>query len=172
MVKLLTCFGAEEHRHKATLQLGIFLRGGDFSAGLGKVQQELLAQVGMCHLTTPETDADLNTVAVLEELLGTFDLGIEVVGVDAGAHPDLLDLHDLLILLGFLFTLLLIEAEFGIVHDLADRGDSIGRDLHKVKALLLRQLVGFVGRHNTQLGTVSTDQADLFIPDFFVELMI
>ena len=126
----------------------------------------------MCHFTTPETNADLNTVAVLQELLRTLDLGIEVVGVDAGAHPDLLDLHDLLILLGFLFPLFLIEAEFGIVHDLADRGDSIGRDLYKVKTLFLRQLVSFVGRHNTQLGTVSADQSDLFIPDFFIELMI
>ena len=126
----------------------------------------------MCHLTAAETDADLDTVTFLQEFLGVFRLGIEVVGVDAGAHADLFDLHDLLILLGFLLTLLLIEAELGIVHDLADGGDSIGRDLHKVKALLLRQLVGFVGRHNTQLGTVSADQADLFIPDFFVELMI
>ena len=168
----LLFLGAEEHRHKAALQLGILFRGGNFSTCISEIQQQLLTQVGMRHLTTPETDADLDPVAILQEFERTFYLGIEVIGVDAGAHTDFLDFHDLLILLGFLLTLLLVEAELGIVHNLTDRGDCIGRDFHQVEALLLCHTIGFVCRHDAQLRTIGTDQSNLLIPDFLIELMI
>ena len=84
----------------------------------------------MRHLAAAEADADLDAVAVVQEFLSGLDLGVEVIGIDAGTHADFLDLHDPLVLLGFLLPLLLIEAEFGIVHDLADGRGRVGRDLH------------------------------------------
>ena len=83
-----------------------------------------------------------------------------------------LDFHHPLVLLGFLFTLLLIEAELGIVHDLAHRGDGVGRDLYQIQTLLLCQSVGLCCGHNAQLGTVGTDESDLLVPDLLIELMI
>ena len=88
------------------------------------------------------------------------------------AHTDLLDFHDLLIFLGFLFTLLLIEAELGVVHNLADRGNSIGRDFYQIQALLLCHFIGFVGRHNAQLCAIFADDTNLLVPYFLIELMI
>ena len=126
----------------------------------------------MGHFPSAETNADLHPVSVCQELLGCFNLGIEIVGVNAGAHTDLLDFHDPLVLLGFLLPLLLIETELGIVHDLAHRRYSVGRDLHQIHPLLLRHGVGLGCGNNPQLGAVCTNEPDLFVPDFLVELMV
>ena len=125
----------------------------------------------MRHLPATEADADLHPVAVLQKFLGALHLGVEVVGINTGAHTDLFDLHDPLILPGFLLPLLLIEAELGIVHDLADGGDRIGGDLYKIQFLLLGQSVRLSGGHDAQLGTVRTDHTELLVPDLVVELM-
>ena len=142
------------------------------SAGFGKVHQQLLTQVGVGHFTAAEADADLDPVAILQELLCVLDLGIEVIGINTGAHADFLDLHNLLVLLGFLLTLLLIEAELGIVHDFTDGGNCVGGDLHQVQTLFLCQGICLSSGHDTQLGTVFTDDAKLLVADFLIELMI
>ena len=48
----------------------------NLGAGFCKIHQQLFAQIGMCHFTAAEADADLNTVAVCQELLGGLDLGV------------------------------------------------------------------------------------------------
>ena len=132
----------------------------------------LFRSVGVGHLTTAEADADFDPVAVHQELLCGLDLGVQVVGVDAGRHADLLDLHDLLILLCILFPLLLIVAELGIVNDLADRWGGIGRDLHQVHAPLFGELVGLCSGHDAQLSAVGTDDTQFLVTNLFVELMV
>jgi len=169
---LLAALGGQEHGHEAAFQLGILFHGGNIAAALGEVHQQLLTEVGVRHFAATKTNADLHTVAIAQELLSAFDLGVEIVGVDTGAHANLFDFHNALVLLGFLFTLLLIEAELGVVHDFADRGNCVGRDLYKIHALLFSQCIGLISGHDAQLGTVETDEANLFVPDLFVELMI
>ena len=137
MNDLLAIFGGQEDRHEAAFQLGAFFHVGDLSTAGGEIQEQLLTNIGMRHFTAAEADADLDPVAVCQELLGSLDLGVQVIGVDAGAHTDLLDLHDPLVLFGILLPLLLVVAEFGIVHDLADRGNGVGRDLQDRKSTRL-----------------------------------
>ena len=171
MTDLFAILGGEEHCHKAAFQLGVLLHGCGFGAGIGEVHQQLFTNIGVRHLTAAEADADLDAVAVAQKLEGGLDLGVQVVGVDTGAHADLFDLHDPLILLGILFPLLLIVAEFGIVHDLADRGCGIGGDLHQIQALLICHGICLGSGNDTQLGAVFTDKPDLLIPDLLIELM-
>ena len=125
----------------------------------------------MRHFTAAETYGDFDSVAIVQELDCAFDLGIEVVGVDAGGHADFLDLDDLLVLFGFFFLFQLFKAEFAVVHDLADRRNSVRRNLDKVKVLFLgkRQSVG--RGHNTKLAAVSSDHAKLLVADLLVDLM-
>ena len=63
----------------------------------------------------------LHAVAFGQEFLGVAQLDVEVVDVDAGGHPDLLDLDHALILAGFLLALGLLEPELAVVHKLAYR---------------------------------------------------
>lgn len=84
---LFAVLGGQEHCHKAAFQLGVFLHAGNFRAARGEVHQQLLAQVGVRHLAAAEADADLDAVAVVQEFLSGLDLGVEVIGVDAGDRP-------------------------------------------------------------------------------------
>ena len=77
-----------------------------------------------------------------------------------------------LVLFGLLLPLLLVEAELGVVHDLAHGGNGIGRDLYKIQPLLFRHGIGLGSGHDPQLSAVGADQADLFVPDFLIELMV
>ena len=167
----LLFLGGQEHGHEPAFQLGVLFHVGRLRAGFGKVNQQLLAQIGVSHLTATELHADLDTVAVGDELLGSLDLGVEVIGVDAGAHADLFDLHDLLVLLGILFPLLLIVAELGLVHDLANGRGGIGRNFDQIQTLLLCHGVCLCSGNNAQLSAVGADQADLFVADLLIELM-
>ena len=111
-------------------------------------------------------------VAVGKELERALELCVQVVLADAGRHADLLDLHDALILLGFLFTLGLLKTVFAVVHDLAHGGNGVGRDLHKVELLLLCLGQCLLCGDDAEHGAVRCDQANLLIPDLLIELMI
>ena len=123
------------------------------------------------HLAAAETNGNFDPVAIFQELLGIFDLGIEVVGVDARGHANLLDLDDLLVLSGFLFLLELLEPELAVVHDLADRGNGVRRDLDQIEIFFFGQRQSSGGRHNTKLIAFSSDHAEFLVPDFLVDLM-
>ena len=53
------------------------------------------------------------------------------------------DLHDPLVLLGFLFPLGLLETVLAVVHELADGGDGVGGDLHQVQVGVAGHCQGF-----------------------------
>ena len=124
------------------LQLGALVHHGDLAALLGKLQKQVLTDVGVGHLPAAEAHGDFAPVAVGQEFLRVAELDVEIVDVDAGRHPDLLDLYHALILAGFLLLLALLKAELSVVHELADGGDGLGRDLDKIQALLIRDLQG------------------------------
>ena len=125
----------------------------------------------MRHLTAAEADADLDAVAVGEELLRVAQLGVEVADVDPGGHADLLDLHHMLILAGFLLLLALLEAEFAVVHQPAHRRRRLGRDLHEIQALFICDLQRAGRRHDAQLLAGGADQTDLLVADLLVQFM-
>ena len=72
------------------VEFGILLYRGDLGTLLAEFFQQLLADVGMRHLPAAEADGDLDAVAFFEEFLRTFQLDIEVVGVNARGTYELL----------------------------------------------------------------------------------
>ena len=155
----------------ASLQLRTFIHHGGLAAGLGKLQQQILTDVGVGHLTAAEPHGHLAAVALRQELLGVAQLNIEVVDVNAGGHADLFDLHYPLVFTGFLFALGLLEPVLAVVHQLAYRGHSVGRDFYQIQVLLLRHAQRLLRGHDAKLLAGLRDQADLLVPDFFVGLM-
>ena len=153
------------------LQLGSLVHDGHIGAALRELQQQLLTDVGVSHLSAAETNGDLAAVTVGQELLCIALLDVEVVHVNAGRHTDFLDLHHTLVLTGFLLALGLLEAELAVVHDLADGGNGVGGNLDQVQVLLLSDTLSFHSGHDAQLFTGLRDQTNLLVPDFFIDLM-
>ena len=153
------------------LQLGALVHHGDLAALLGKLQKQVLTDVGVGHLPAAEAHGDLAPVAVGQEFLRVAELDVEIVDVDAGRHPDLLDLYHALILAGFLLALGLLEPELAVIHQLAYGGDSVGRDLDQIQPLLLGHAQRLLRGHEAKLLAGLRDQTDLFIPDLFIGLM-
>ena len=73
--------------------------------------------------------------------------------------------------LGFLFLLELLEPELAVVHDLADRGNGVRRNLDQIEIFFFGQRQSSGGRHNTKLIAFSSDHAEFLVPDFLVDLM-
>src|SRR5262245_55479967 len=87
----------------------------------------------MRHLASPETQGDLDLVALLEEPDDRAHFHLIVVNIDVGPHLDLLDLDGALFLArlgGLLLRLVFVFAE---IEDLAHRRFGIGRDLDQVE---------------------------------------
>ena len=72
-----------------------------------------------------------------------------------------LDLHNVLVLPGFLFPLALLELVLAVVHQLAQGGVACGGDLHQVQSLLLRDVQSLLAGHDAQLLSAFADQSDL-----------
>ena len=126
----------------------------------------------MGHFAAAEADAGLDLVAGLEELFGLLHANVEVGHVDLGRQTDFLDVHDLLVLAGFLFLLGLLKAELTVVHHAAHGGLCLGGDLHQVQTALNGGFHGLLNGNDTQLGTVAVDQSNFLITNLFVDLML
>jgi len=168
---LFTGLGRQENGHHTALQLCALVQIGNFGALFGKLIQQILADVGVGHLTAAETNGNLHAVAVGNELLSVLQLGVEVAHVDTGRHPDLLDLHHVLVLSGFLLALALLETELSVVHQLAHRGIRLGRDLDQIQTLLISDLQSLSGSHDAQLLALGADQSHLFVANVLIQFM-
>jgi len=154
-----------------SIQLGVLLNGSNFSALFAELLQQNFANGGMGHFTATEPDRHFDAVAFLQELLGVLQLDVEVVGIDVGRHTNFLDLDHTLILLGFFFLLQLLKAELAIIHDLANRGHRVGCDLDQVQILFICHSLCICRGHDTQLGTICTNNPNFLIADLLIELM-
>jgi hypothetical protein len=90
------------------------------------------------------------------------------VVVDHRPELDLLDLDDLLFLAGFSLLFLLLEPEFAVVQDLADRRHGVRRNLDQIETGLLRLGQRLGDRDGSEVGTVRADQMNLADADVFV----
>jgi len=77
-----------------------------------------------------------------------------------------------LVLAVFLFTFRLFELELTVVHNLAHGRNGIGRNLHQVQILFLRNTERFRCAHNPELFTRGRDDSDFSVANFFVDLML
>src|SRR6185312_14490243 len=131
--------------------------------------EQVHAQMLVRHFTAAESQGDLDLVALVEEALHRPHLHVVIVIVDGGAHLDLLDLDDLLLLAGFVGLFLLLVFVLAIVHQLADGGLVVGRHLHNVEAFFLAQSERLIQADLAILMAVVADQQDSLGDDFVVD---
>ena len=132
---------------------------------LGSVVLEALQKIAsnglVTHFTALEFQHHANLVTARQKLLCLIELGLIVVGINAAGELNLLDLNDLLLLLGFLFTLLLFKQILTVVHDLAHRGICLCSDQNQIHVFLISQFLSLSGTHNAQGLTVCADHSNL-----------
>ncbi|CAN1723097.1 protein of unknown function [Hyphomicrobium sp. 1Nfss2.1] len=159
----------QHHNHLAAFQARLrFHLGNRFQVALHALQH-LHAELLVGHLTTAEAQGDLHLVAVLEEPFDRAHLHVVVVVVDRGAHLDLFDLDDLLVLarLGrLLLRLVLVLAE---VEDLADRWRRLRRNLDEIQARLHGALQCISVADHTYVLAILIDQSYFAGPDCLID---
>jgi hypothetical protein len=109
------------------------------------------------HFPAAEFERDFDFHVFAEESDGMHDFDAEVMGINPGAKLDFLDGGGVLVFAGFLFALGLFVAEFPEVHEAADGGIGVGRNLDEVHAVDAGHIQGFVKGKNTQLFVVLDD---------------
>jgi hypothetical protein len=122
----------------------------------------------MGHFTTTETQGDFHLVAFVDEGLHGAKFHLIVVLVDIGAHLDLFDLDDFLLLLGFVLLFLLFIFELAEVQDLHDRWVGVRADFKQVETNLKGALKRLAARHDAGHFAVLIDQTYLGRPDFLI----
>src|SRR5471032_3214110 len=123
----------------------------------------------VCHFAASEAQSDLDLVTLVEEALHRPHLHVVIVIVDGGAHLDLLDLDDFLLLAGFVGFLLLFVFELAVIHQLADGRLVVGRDLDHVEAFFVAQSQRLVQADLAILMAVVSDQENGFGGDFVID---
>ena len=154
--------GVYYHGHKLALEIRRLIDGSRFAYSLAETLKDLFTDLLMAHLTSAETQYNLDLIAFTEETHCMLDLGLEVVGLDTAGKLYLLDLDDILLFLCFLLSLFLLIAIASVVSDATYRGLCVGGNEDKVKTLIVCGAKGVVGRHNTDLLTVGSDNSYFF----------
>src|SRR5690606_2993485 len=109
----------------------------------------------------------LYLVTLGEEFTGMPCLEVEVVLVGVRSKPNLLELHRLRLLPGFLFLLLLLVSVFAVVDDLNDRGLSHWGDLDQIQPEFASAPERLIDIHHI-MGAVGLNDSNLGGPNFFV----
>ena len=154
--------GVYYHGHQSALKIGSLIDRSRILDSLTEALKDLLTDLLMAHLTSAEAQYDLNLIAFTEETHRVLDLGLEVVGLDTAGKLYLLDLDNVLLLLCFLFSLFLLVAVASVVSDTTYGRLGVGGNEDKVKTLIVCGAKGVVGRHNTDLLTVGSDNSYFF----------
>ena len=115
----------------------------------------------MRHFAAPKPQGDLALVAIFQKLEHRAHLDLVVMGIGVGAELDLFDLDDLLILAGVRLFLLGLVFELAKIHDLADRGHRIGRNLDQIEPRLFGHDQGAFRRDNAHVFAIGADQANI-----------
>ena len=122
----------------------------------------------MRHLAAAEAQRQLDLVAFLEEAPHRPHLHLVVVAVDVGAHLDLLDLDDLLVLARLGRLLLVGVFQLAEIEDLDDRRLGVGRNLDEVEAGLFGEQQCVVDGNVAAIAAVGVDELDPGDPDVAV----
>ncbi len=160
--------GVYYHGHKLAFEIGSLIYGSRLADSLTEALKDLFTDLLMAHLTSAETQYDLNLIAFTEETHRVLDLGLEVVGLDTAGKLYLLDLDNILLFLCFLFSLFLLVAVASVIGDATYGRLCVGGNEDKVKTLIVCGAKGVVGRHNTDLFTVGSDNSYFFSLDGLV----
>lgn len=160
--------GVNYHGHQSALEIGSLIDGSRLFDSLTEALEDLFTDILMAHLTSAEAQYDLDLIAFTEETHRVLDLGLEVVGLDTAGKLYLLDLDNILLFLCFLLSLFLLVAIASVVGDTTYGRLCVGGNEDKVKTLIVCGAKGVVGRHNTDLFTVGSDNSYFFSLDGLV----
>ena len=154
--------GVYYHGHKLALEIRSLIDCSCLAYSFTETLKDLLADLLMAHLTSAETQYDLDLIAFTEETHCMLDLCFEVVVFDTAGKLYLLDLDDILLFLCFLLSLFLLIAIASVVGNTTYRGLCVGGNEDQVKTLVVCGAKGVVGRHYADLFTVGSDNSYFF----------
>jgi hypothetical protein len=97
------------------------------------------------------------------------NLDIQIVLIDMGPEFEFLDLACPLVLLHGVELFALLVLELSKVHELADRGLCIGRDLDEIISRFFGLFDRNIGRDDANLFPVGTNQSDFFGFDLIID---
>ena len=98
----------------------------------------------MSHLTSTETQGDLNLVTSFNELADIFHFDLIVVFINIRTELDFLDVDNLLLFAGFVGAFLGLILEFTEIQNLAYRRINIRLDFNEVETDLISTLNSFI----------------------------
>lgn len=162
-------FRRKNHNHAAAFKLRCAFNAAELSHFRSHTLQLSSADLRMRDFTAAETDGQLHLVAVIQKLLDVAKLGLEIMLVNRRAQTDFFDIHNLLVLAGFLVFLLQFIAELPVIHNAAYRRFGGWSDIDKIKVRVRRELHRFTERLDSQLLSVSADQTNFFGSNFLID---
>ena len=112
---LLLLYGSYYHAQYPTVKHGRLIDASELCAGIAELLHDLLTDRDVTHLTALKAHDNTYLMTVLEEPLCMACLCFKVVGIDTAGKLYLLKLDGLLLLFGFLFLLVSLEAELAVV---------------------------------------------------------
>jgi hypothetical protein len=147
------------------VQGGSFHAGHEFhQAGLSNISDQavndLVTQITMGHLSSLEAERGLDLIAFIQEANSLVLLRLIVMFVNGDGELDLFDSDDLLLLPCSSIALILLVEELAVVLNLADRGNRVGRDLHKVQRFLAGHFESLKRSHYAKLFAIFVDDSD------------
>lgn len=110
------------------------------------------------HFTSAEYHGDLHLVFLFKELLGPFDLEVNVMLARLGTQSQLLGFCLVRVALVLFFTPLVLV--LSIIHDSADRGRFLWGHLHQIQPIFTGDSYGLFSWNDSQLLSVGVDYAD------------
>src|SRR5215510_5395514 len=158
----------QDHVHGVTLHAWPKLNRS-LIANIGdETLQNVAAQVLVCHLASTKAQAGFDLVALRQKTQHMVPFGhvIVLVHVDAEFHLFQDNLF-LVLLCRPLFLFLLVEV-FAVIHDPADRRNSIGGNFYQVEIDLAGLLDRLIGWHDAKLISIRINHAYLTRADALI----
>src|SRR5947207_4760277 len=159
----------QQHHHLPALQSRKLLDDGMRLEVAADALEQTDAEFLVRHLAAAETQRDLRLVAFAQEPDQVPELDLVIALVGAGAEFHFLNLNLLELELRFVRPLRLTVLELAEIHDPADRGFRERRDLDQIKLCRFRSCQRICNRHDAELFTVFTYQANLRDGDLAVD---
>jgi len=109
---------------------------------------------------TPEEDGEFDLIPIVQKFCCPFALGLEIVVVDFGPNPHFLQLNNMLILAGLALLAALLITELAVIHEPANRWDSVGRYLDEIQTTFTRHFKRIPSLNNPDLVAQIVNQAN------------
>jgi hypothetical protein len=136
--------------------------------GFNNSLEEFFTQFLVSDLTPSEHDGEAHLCTVSKEPLRLPQLCLQVVIINARSQADFLDFDDFLPLSRLSLPPAFLIPVLSVVHDSADRRDSVWLHFDKIQTALTRNPERFVCSDNAEVHTILVNQANLGYTDPFI----